>query len=179
MVRVQRVLTELPDRFGISHVGKICVIPCLDLLDLVGCTEAVEEIDERKAALQRRKMGDRGQIHHFLDGGFAEHAAACLAARIDVGMIAEDAQRMAGDRTGGNIEHARKLLARHLVQIRDHQQKALGRREGGRQSARRQRAVIGARGARLGLHLGDLDFLTEDILAACRRPFIHVLRHDR
>jgi hypothetical protein len=49
----------------------------------------------------------------------------------------------------------RQQLARDLVQVRDHQQQPLRRREGRRQRAAEQPAVHGAGHAPLGLHLDD------------------------
>ena len=52
MVRVQRVCTERIDGIHIYQIFQIFVIPCLNLLDLVGCTESVEEVNERKFSFQ-------------------------------------------------------------------------------------------------------------------------------
>ena len=45
------VSPECIDGIHISHILQILVIPGLDLLDLVGGTETVEEVDERNLAL--------------------------------------------------------------------------------------------------------------------------------
>ena len=59
MVRVQSMCAELIDGIQISHFLQILIIPCLDLLDLVGGTETVEEVDERNFALDGCKVSNR------------------------------------------------------------------------------------------------------------------------
>ena len=51
MCRIEAVRTELCDRVVIDQIVQIVIVPDLDLLDLVGCTESVEEVDEGKFAL--------------------------------------------------------------------------------------------------------------------------------
>ena len=177
MLRVERVLTELFDRLHVAHFLEVGEVPDSDLLDLVGGTEAVKEVQERDLAFDRGQMRHGGQIHDFLRVGFAEHGEAGLAAGHDVGMIAEDVQRMRRDRTGRNVEHAGQLLGSDLVHVRDHQQQTLGRRVGGRQSACAEGAVDSTGCAGLRLHLGDLDLGAEDVLQTCSRPLVDEVRH--
>ena len=47
VIWIQGMVTEFSDCFQICHILKIFIIPCLDLLDLVRCTESIEEVDER------------------------------------------------------------------------------------------------------------------------------------
>ncbi len=178
MIRIERVIAEALDRVHISKILQVFIVPGLDLLDLVGCAEAVKEVDERNASLERCKVGNRCQVHDFLYGRGAEHRASCLTTCINVRMVAEDGQSVACHSAGGYVEDARKLLARDLVQVRDHQQKSLGSGECRRQSACCEGAVIGTGSTGFGLHLRDLDLLAEDVLAAGCRPFIDMLGHD-
>ena len=46
-------------------------------------------------------------------------------ARIDVGVVAEDRERVPGDRARGHVEDARLQLAGDLEHLREHQQQAL------------------------------------------------------
>ena len=177
MLRVQRVLTELLDSLHVAHFLEIGVIPAGDLLDLVGGTEAVKEVQERNLALDRGQMCNGGQIHDFLRVGLAEHGEAGLTAGHDVGMIAENVQRMGRDGTSRDVEHAGQLLRRDLVHIRDHQQQTLRRRIGGRQSACAEGAVNRTGRTGLRLHLGNLDAGAEDVLQTCGRPLVDKVRH--
>ena len=104
-------------------------------------------------ALDGGQMGHGSQIHDLLRVVLAEHGEAGLTAGHDVGMIAEDVQRVGGDGTGGHVEHAGQQLAGDLVHVRDHQQQALRRRVGGGQSAGAEGAVDGTGSAGLRLHL--------------------------
>ncbi len=106
--------------------------------------EAVEEVDERDAALDGGQVRHGGQIHDLLRVGLGEHGEAGLAAGHNVGMVAENVQRVGGNRTRGNMEYARQQLASDLVHVRDHQEQALRSGVGGGQRAGCERAVHGA-----------------------------------
>ena len=106
VLRIEGALTERFDRVHIAHVLQVLVIPYLDLLDLVGGAEAVKEVDERHARLDGRQMGDSAEVHDFLRVGLSQHGEAGLAAGHNVGMVAEDVQRVGSDRTRGNVEYA-------------------------------------------------------------------------
>ena len=125
MIRIKGMITELLDCFMVYHLVEISVIPCTDLLDLVGCTETIEEVDERKAALDCCHMSNRCKIHNFLYGRLAQHTCAGLTTCIYVRVIAEDGKCMGSKRTSGYVENARELLAGNFVDVRDHKKKTL------------------------------------------------------
>ena len=177
VLRIEGALTERFDRVHVAHVLQVLVVPYLDLLDLVGGAEAVKEVDERHARLDGRQMRDSAEVHDFLRVGLSQHGEAGLAAGHNVGMVAEDVQRVGSDRTRGNVEYAGQQLARDLVHVRDHQQQALRRRVGGGQRAGCQRAVHRTRGARLGLHLDDLDGRAENVLLTRGSPLVNAVCH--
>ena len=177
MIGIQRMLTECVDRIHIRHILQILVIPGLDLLDLMGGTESIEEIDEGKASLDRSEMCHGGQVHNLLHAAFAEHGASGLTAGIYVGMISENAQRVGSDRSRGNVEHTGKLLTGDLVEVGNHQKQTLRCRIGGRQSTCCQGTVNGTSRTGLGLHLRNLYGLSEHVLSVCCRPFIGSFCH--
>ncbi len=177
MLRVQAALTEGIDRIHVDHLGQIVIIPDGDLLDLVRGTEAVKEVQERNAALDGGQMRHRGQIHNFLHVALSEHGKAGLAAGHDVGLIAENGQRVRRERAGRHVEHGREQLTCHLVHVRDHEQQALrgGVRRG--QGAGIQRTVDSAGCAGLCLHFLHTDLRAEDVLAAGSGPLIDQVGH--
>ena len=59
MLGVQGVLAERVDSVHVAHFLQVLVIPHGDLLDLVGGTEAVEEVDEGNAGPRWRPDGPR------------------------------------------------------------------------------------------------------------------------
>ncbi len=140
-------------------------------------TEAVEEVQEGNLALDGAQMCHRGQIHDFLHAALDQHCEAGLAAGHDVAVITEDVQGLGSNGTCGNVEHAGQLLSRDLVHVGDHQQQALRSGVGGGQSTGAQRAVDGAGGAGLGLHLDDLDLVAEDVLLAGCGPLVDKVGH--
>ncbi len=119
------------------------------------------------------------QIHHLLYGTLAEHCEAGLTGGVDILVVAEDAQRMAGQRTCRYMEHAGQQLACYLIHVRNHQQETLRCGVGGGQRACLQRAVHGTGGACLALHLLYHHRLAEDVFTAGCRPVVHILRHRR
>ena len=176
--------TERGDRVHIHHLGEIFVIPDRNLLDLVRGAEAVKEVDERHATLDRREVCDGAEVHNFLLVGLGEHRETGLTAGINVGVIPEDVQRVRSDATGRDMNDAGEQLAGDLIHIRDHQEQTLRRRVGGRQRTGSERAVYGTGGACLGLHLDDFHAfpenvsrrLTENVLIG-RRPGVGHLCH--
>ena len=108
----------------VAHVGQVGVIPHGHLLHLMGGTEAVEEVQERHAALDGGQVRDGGQVHDLLDVALGEHGEAGLAAGHDVGVVAEDVQR-AWKRYGPRHGTPRQLLGCDLVHVGDHEQQAL------------------------------------------------------
>ena len=177
MFGVQRAGAELVYLVPGNDLGDVFVVDRVDLLDFMAGTEAIKEVQEGHAGLQRGQMGDQRHIHRFLNGGRSQHGKAGLAAGHDVLMIAEDGQGMGGQGAGRYMEHAGQQLAGDLVHVGDHQQQALGGGEGGGQRARGQRAVHGAGRAGFRLHFGNVNRLAKQVLAALRRPFVHILRH--
>ena len=76
MLGVHRLGAERGQLLPVHKAGHVLVVDHLDLLHLVGGPEAVEEVQEGDARLQRRQMGDQGQVHAFLDRGGAEQGEA-------------------------------------------------------------------------------------------------------
>ncbi len=62
----------------------------------MGGAEAVEEVQEGNAALNGGQMGHGAQVHDLLRVGGAQHGKAGLAAGHNVGVVAEDGQRVGG-----------------------------------------------------------------------------------
>ena len=179
MLRVHGAAAELLHGVPVEHLAEILVIPHVDLLDLMGGTEAVEEVQERNLAADGGQVRDGAEVHDLLRAVGAQHRIAGLTAGIHVGVIAEDAQGMRGQGTGRNMNDARQELAGHLVHIRDHEQQALRGGIGGRQSTGSQRAVNGARSAGLRLHLRDLDLAPKQVLPVGGGILVRLVSHRR
>ena len=174
---VERVGTEGAHGVHVAHLGQVLVVPDLDLLNLMGGAEAVEEVDERHAALDGREVRHGGQVHDLLHVALGKHRETGLAAGHDVGVVAEDVEGVGGDGTRAHVEDAGQLLGGNLVHVGDHEQKALRGGVGRREGAAGKRAVHGAGGTGLRLHLADLDGRAEDVLAALGAPLVHIVGH--
>ena len=154
-------------------------VELLDLRELVGGPEAVEEVHEGDAGFERGLGCDQGHVHAFLDVLGAEHAPAGLAGGIDVTVVAEDRQALGGQRTGGDVEDGRRQFAGDLVHIGDHQQEPLGGSEGRAEGTGGQRAVQRTGDTGLGLHLGDDRNGVPDVLLLDGRFRIRFGSHRR
>ena len=179
MLRIKRAPAEVLDILLVDHLADDVLRDLVDLLDLVRGAEAVEEVEERDLRLERRRVGDHRHVVRFLHAVRREHREAGLAARHDVALIAEDAERVRREGASGDMEHGGAELARDLVHVRDHQQEALRRREGRRERARRERAVDRACGASLGLHLDDRGNRAPDVRLAHGGELVARLGHGR
>ena len=177
MLGVKCSVTEGLDGVHVAHFLKIFVIPNGDLLDLVRGTEAVEEVYKRNSALDSGKMSNGSKVHDLLNIALAEHCKAGLAAGHDIRMVAEDAERMACDGTGGDMEHGGKKLACHLVHVGYHKEQTLGSGVGGGKSTCVQAAVDSACRTGLCLHLLHLNGAAEDVLLTLCRPLVNEICH--
>ena len=179
VVGVESIFAERFYCVEIRKVFELFIVPYLDFLNLVGGSEAVKEMDERNAALNRGKVGDGGEIHNLLRVAGAKHGKAGLTAGVNVGMIAENAQCVGSKGACGNVNNRRKQLARHFIHIRNHKKQSLRSGECGGKRSRGKRAVNGTGGAGFGLHLHYMNPVSEDIGSAGGRPFVGKLRHYR
>ena len=177
MLGVEGSGAEGRDSVHVDHFLEILVIPDLDLLQLVAGAEAVEEVQEGNSALDGGQVRHGAQVHDLLHVGLGQHGKAGLTTRHDVAVIAEDVQGVAGEGSGGDVEHAGEQLARDLVHVGDHQQQALGRGVGGGQGACVQGAVDSAGSAGLSLHLLNFDRRTENVFPAGSRPLVNIVGH--
>ena len=167
------------DGIGVDQPAQILVAEDRDLGDLVRGAEAVEEVQERDAGFQGGRVRDGGEVVCLLDRSGCQERRARLAARHDVGVVAEDRERMGRDCARRDVQTAGGQLARDLVEIRDHQQQALRGREGRGEGARLEGAVDRAGGAALRLHLHDHRDASPDVRPSRRRPLVGELAHRR
>ena len=179
MLRVQGVGPEGPQGVHIHQGTEVLIVQGLDLLDLVGGAEAVEEVQEGHPAVDGAQVGHGAQVHSLLGRGGRQQGKARLPHAHDVAVVAEDAQGVGAEGPGGHMEHAGQHLAGDLIHVGDHQQQALGGGIGGGQGTGLQRAVDRARGAALRLHLHHLHRLAEQVLLPVGGPLVHMLRHGR
>ena len=179
VVRVQCVVAECLDCVEIRHVLQILEIPGLNLLNLVGGTETVKEIDKRNSALDCGEVCHRRQVHDFLNGRLTEHCTTGLSTCVNVRVIAENAECVGCNRTRRDIDDAREHLARDFIEVRNHQKKTLRRRIGRGQRACDKGAVNRTCRTCLRLHLRNLNRVTEDVLESLCCPLIRMLSHRR
>ena len=177
MLGVQCLGTELLNGFHVAHFLQILVVPLLDLLDLVGGTETVKEVDEGNAALDGRQVCHGGQVHNFLGVGLAQHGETGLTGGVNVAVVTEDVQGLGGDGTGRHVKDAGQLLGCDLVHVGDHQQQTLGSGEGGGDGTGSERTVHSTGGTGFGLHLNNLDLVAEDVLQTCGTPLVNSVGH--
>ena len=163
----------------------------LDRRHLVRRAEAVEEVHERNAAIDRRQMRHQRQIVRLLHGVRRQVRKTRRARLEHVAVVAVQAGRHLRHGAARHVDHTGQQLARNLVHAGHHQHQTLGRRERRAQQTSRERAVQRSSSASLGLHreplttlnayfhLGNDNLLTEDVLQALVRPGIAVLSHSR
>ena len=165
------------DRRFRDQRAQVVVAELLDFRDLVRRAEAVEEVQEGNARLERRGVRHRGHVVRLLHRVRAQQREAGLTAGHDVGVVAEDRQRMRGERARRHVHREGRELARDLVHVGDHQEQALRGGEGRRERARLQRAVHGAGGAAFRLHFGQLGDGAPEVRLLPARPLVADLGH--
>ncbi len=158
---------------------EIVVAEEIDPVDLVRGAEPVEEVQERDPGPQCRGMRHGGEVMGFLHRTGAQHGESGRPGGHHVAVVAEDRQRVRGDRTGGDVDHRRRELAGDLEHVRQHQQQALRGGEGRTEGARLQRAVQRSGRTGLGLQLDHLGHGAPQVGLAARRPCVGQFAHRR
>ena len=148
-----------------------------NLADFVRGAEAVEEMDERNAGLEGSDLRDQGEIVDFLHGVRGQHGPAGGAACHDVGVVAEDGERVGGQGAGRHVHGGRGELTGDFEHVGDHQQQALRGGEGGSKCTRLQCAVERAGGAALALQFFNDGQCAPDISLPLGAPLIGPLGH--
>jgi hypothetical protein len=166
-----------PHEIVIDHRTDVVVGEFLDFHHFMGGAEAVEEMDERHARLQGRRVRDEGVVHHLLHRVGAQHRPTCGARRHHVLMVAEDRERLGGNRARGDVKDGRRQLAGDLVHVGDHQEQALRGGEHRRERPGLQRAVHRTRSAAFALHFLNERRRAPDVLAVVCGPRIRPLAH--
>ena len=120
-VRVEGTGAEFLDLVHREQLLPLLLIDELDVLDLVGGAEPIEEMEDRHAGLEGDQVGDRGKIGDLLNRAGADHGDAGLPDGVDVLVVAEDGQSAGGKRPSGDVKDRREQFADPLVDVRDHQ----------------------------------------------------------
>jgi hypothetical protein len=177
VIRIESALAVGDHQVVADHRADLRVGEQGDLVHLVRGAEAVEEVDEGDARLQRARLGDQGEVVGLLHGTRGQLGEAGGAHGHDVLVVAEDGQALGGERTRRHVEDRRGELAGDLVHVRNHEHQPLGGGEGRRQGAGLQGAVGRARGAALALHLGDDGYVPPEVGLAFGCPLVGKLGH--
>ena len=177
VLRIESSCSEFVDCVHVDQFADLFVIDDFDLLDLMRCSESIEEVQERNSALDSRKVSYAAEVHNFLNGAGAQQCESCLTAGHNVRVVAEDTKSVSSKCSSRYVEYARKELACDLVHVRDHQKKTLRSCVCRCERACLQRSVYSTCCACFGLHLYHFDFLSENVLVAMRSHIIDDLCH--
>ena len=178
-VRRQGAFAEGIQPFRLHHGVQRIVGNIGDLADFMGRAEPVEEVHEGNAGFQRGGMGNGGKVRGFLRGGTAKHGPAAGAGAHHVAVVAKNGKGLVGQGPGRHMEHGRSQFPGNLEHVRNHQQEALGCREGRRQGTGLEGAVNGACGAAFTLHFHDGGNGPPQVLPVDGRPAFGGFTHRR
>ena len=178
-VRCQTMGPERKDVVVTDQRPDVVLLEDRDLVDLVRCPEAIEEVKERDPSPQRGGMRDEREVMRLLHRPGREHRPAGRSRVHDVAVVAEDRERVRRDRPGCDMDDRRRQLTRDLEHVGDHQEQALRRREGRGQGSLLKRAVECPGGTSLGLHLHDVGNLAPQVGPSCCGPVVAMLGHRR
>ena len=179
VIRIQGMFAEFIQCFVVNQFSKVIIVQKFNLLDFVGSTEPIEEVQERNMTFNSSQMGNSGQVHDFLYAGFSKKCKTGLAASHNVSMVAEDVQGAGSQCTSSDVENCRKQFTSDLIHVRNHQEQTLGCGIGGGQCTSGKGAVYSTGSTSFGLHFHDLDRTTKDVLLSMGSPFIADFSHRR
>ena len=180
MVRRKRALPMLKNAIHVDQGAHVVFGEDFDFVFFVRSAEAVEEMQERDAGFESGRMRDERQVHGFLDRVRGEHRVSRGSAEHHVGVVAENREGVGCHGARADVEGRSRKFACDLVHVRDHQQQALRRGEGGGQGSSLERAMDRAGSAAFALHFDHVGHGTPDVGYSFRgplvRPFAHVGR---
>ncbi len=179
MVGRKRALPVLDDAVHIDEGAHVVFGEHFDLVDFMRSAEAVEEMQEGNAGLERGRMSDERQVHGLLHGVRREHGEPRGPAEHHVGVVAENREGVGGHRARADVKCRGRKFARDLVHVRDHQQQALRRGEGRGQGPGLERAVNRSGSAAFALHFDHVGHGAPDVGHGFRRPLVRPLAHVR
>ena len=148
----QRPSAMRPDQLFGHQRPQVVVRKRLNRVELVGRSEAVEEVHERYPGRERGRLRNECQVVRLLHRGRREECESRLPHGHHVGVVTEDRQSLRCKRSGRHIDDGRRQFAGDLVHVRDHQQQTLRRGEGRGQRAALQGAVQSSGRSTLALH---------------------------
>ncbi len=96
------------DQILVDQPAEDGVADSLDLGDLVGRPEPVEEMEKGHPRFERGQVGDEGEVVGFLDRARGEHGEPGLPGPHHVGVVAEYGEGMGGDRPRGDMNDHRR-----------------------------------------------------------------------
>jgi hypothetical protein len=152
-IRRKRVLAEGDQVLVVQQSAQRLVADGLNFAHFVRGAEAIEEMDEGNARLERGDLRHGGKIRYFLHRIRSQHRPSRRAAGHHVAVIAEDRKRMGRQSAGRHVHRSRGQLTGNLEHVGNHQQQALRGRKRGAKRSGLQRAVQGAGRAAFTLHL--------------------------
>jgi len=129
LVRRHGPCAERRDVLLVDDRAQIVVRQQREFGNFVRGAKAVEEMDERHPRAIAGGMRNQREVVRFLARVAAQQGAARGAARHDILVVAENRQPLRGQRTRAHVHGKRQQFPRDLVEIRDHQQQSLRRRE--------------------------------------------------
>ena len=177
MLRVKSTTTESLNCIPVKHIGEVCVIPLLNLLNFVRSSETVKEMKERNSAFNSCKVSNSSKVHTFLRIVWTKHCITCLTASVDIWVVTKNRKFVACERTGWYMNNARKKLACHLVHIRNHKEQALWCCVSCGQSTCCEWAVNSTWCAALRLHFRYLNLSAEKVLGTLCRELVGKVSH--
>ena len=140
-------------------------------------TETVKELQERNFCFVGGEVSHQSHIHFFLNAVGAKHGKTGVAASHHVGVVTEDRERLACQRTGSHMKHGGEQFTGDLVHVRDHQEQALRSRIGGGERTCCKTAVNGTGGTGFRLHFGNVDFFAPNVFLVFACPLIDPFAH--
>ena len=179
MVRIQGTTAESCNSIPVQNLAEILIINHFNLLNLMGSTETIKEIQERNTPLDSNQMSYCRKVHNLLYGGLCQHSYTSLASSHNILMITKDIQGRSSQSTCRNVEYAWEHLSGNLVHVRNHQQHTLGCSIGGGQCTSLQRTVQSTSCTSLRLKLYNTYLLTKKVFNPLSSHLINMLSHWR
>ena len=129
MHRTQRSATEFLDLVKGQQIVELIITDQGNLVDFVGGTKAIKEMEKGHTRLQRGHLANDSHIMSFLNTKGAEHGEAATSNHHRVRVVSIDGEGFASEGTRGDMDHSGEQFSGDLVKVWNVEQETLGTRK--------------------------------------------------
>jgi len=102
-----------------QEVPQLIIADKLNLVDFMGSTKAIHEMQERYSRVESGNLRNDRQVMGFLNTEGAQHGKSAATDEHGVAVVTVDGKGLSSQGTGSNVNDRRQKFAGDLVEVRN------------------------------------------------------------